>query len=99
MDGASSVHRQVVDIAVMLRRQVVDFPVMAQLQIPLVSFSRPLRFPSLQYIDGVIDVLVAQVQQICAKLWEIVEIPQLQLVSPGQVVARPLCATTSAHGR
>ena len=55
--------------------------------------------PQLQYIDGVFDVLVAQVQQICAKLWEMVEIPQLQLVSPGQVVARPLCATTSAHGR
>ena len=43
------------------------------------------------------DVLVAQVQQIRAKSWETVEIPQLQLVSPGQVVARPLCATTSAH--
>ena len=55
--------------------------------------------PQLQYIDQVFDVLVAQFQQICAKSWETVEIPQLQLDFPGQVVARPLCATTDAHGR
>ena len=36
--------------------------------------------PQLQSIDGVFDVLVAQVQQIRAKSWETVEIPQLQLV-------------------
>ena len=42
--------------------------------------------PQLQYIDGVFDVLVTQVQQICAKSWETVEIPQLQLVSPGQLL-------------
>ena len=35
--------------------------------------------PQLQYIDQVFDVLVVQFQQIRAKLWETVEIPQLQL--------------------
>ena len=34
----------------------------------------------LQFIDQVFDVLVVQFQQIRAKLWETVEIPQLQLV-------------------
>ena len=36
--------------------------------------------PQLQFIDQVFDVLVAKVQQIRAKSWETVEIPQLQLV-------------------
>ena len=35
--------------------------------------------PQLQYIDQVFDVLVVQFQQIRAKSWETVEIPQLQL--------------------
>ena len=35
--------------------------------------------PQWQYIDQVFDVLVAQVEQIRAKSWETVEIPQLQL--------------------
>ena len=38
-----------------------------------------IEIPQLQYIDQVFDVLVAQVQQIRAKSWETVEIPQLQL--------------------
>ena len=36
--------------------------------------------PLLQFIDQVLVVLVVQVQQIRAKSWETVEIPQLQLV-------------------
>ena len=39
-----------------------------------------IEIPQLQFIDQVFDVLVAQVQQIRAKSWESVEIPQLQFV-------------------
>ena len=49
-----------------------------------------IEIPQLQYIDQVFDVLVSQVQQIRALSWETVEIPQLQLVSSGHVVARPV---------
>ena len=52
--------------------------------------------PQLQYIDQVFDVLVEQFQQIRSKSWETVEIPQLQLVVSGPVIACPLCATTGA---
>ena len=47
-------------------------------------FSRSIlptsEIPQLQFIDQVLDVLVAQVRQIRAKSWETVEIPQLPLV-------------------
>ena len=58
--------------------KVVDYPVVAQRQFPLVLYT--IEILQLQYIDQVFDVLVAQVQQICANTWETVEIPQLQLV-------------------
>ena len=56
-----------------------------------------IEIPQLQYIDQVVDVLVAQVQQIRALSWETVEIPQLLLVTFWtRSLTCPLCATTGA---
>ena len=94
MDGASSVHRQSGGYCRYAAETGRRFPCHGAVADSLGLVLQTTEIHQLQYIDGVFDVLVAQVQQICAKSWEI---PQLQLVSPGQVVARPLCATTSAH--
>ena len=97
MDGASSVHRQSGEYCRYAAETGRRFPCHGAVADSLGLVLQTTEIHQLQYIDGVFDVLVAQVQQIRAKSWETVEIPQLQLVSPGQVVARPLCATTSAH--
>ena len=55
--------------------------------------------PQLQYIDQVFDVLVAQVQQIRAKTWETVEIPQLQLEFSWTSCCSPVACNNSALGR
>ena len=56
--------------------KVVDMPV-ASMTGAWGRQCRKLRHPQLQFIDQVFDVLVAQLQQIRAKSWETVEIPQL----------------------
>ena len=87
MDGASSVHRQSGGYCRYAAETGRRFPCHGAVADSLVLQITEIH--QLQYIDGVFDVLVVQVQQICAKSWETVEIPQLQLVYPGQVVARP----------
>ena len=99
MDGASSVHRQSGGYCCYAAETGRRFPCHGAVADSRGLVLQTTEIPQLQCIDGVFDVLVAPVQQIRVKSWETVEIPQMQLVSPGQVVARPLCATTGAHGR
>ena len=75
--------------------KVVDYPVMAQRTFPLVPLQQTTEISQLQSIETVVDLLVVQFQQIRAKSWE----TSCNSNSPGQVVARPLCATTVAYGR
>ena len=58
-----------------------------------------IEIPQLQFIVQVLDVLVAQVQQIRAKSWETVEIPQLQHVFSWTSCCSPVVCNNSAHGR
>ena len=79
VDGASlQFFDRVVVLAVILQRTGRRHPchgTVADSLGPIV-----IEIPQLQFIDQVFDVLVAQVQQIRAKWWETVEIPQLQLI-------------------
>ena len=77
-------HVAVFKVSPQARDQVVDIPVVVQTQIPMVRFT--IEILQLQYFDQVVDILVVQVQQVRAQSWELVEIPLLQLVSPGQLL-------------
>ena len=85
------------DIAVKLQRQVVDIPVMAQLQIPLDRL--PQRFPSCGSFVRCSMSLLRRSSRFVRSRGRRSRSHSCSSISPGQVVARPLCATTSAHGR
>ena len=76
MDGASSVHRQSGGNCRYAAETGRRFPCHGPVADSLGLVLQTTEIHQLQYIDGVFDVLVAQVQQICAKSWETVEIPQ-----------------------
>ena len=80
-----------------LQRQVVDIPVMAQLQTPLDRL--PLRFPSCSTMIRCSMSLLRRSSRFVRSRGRRSRSHSCSSFSLEQVVARPLCATTSAHGR
>ena len=94
VDGASlQFFDRVVVLAVLLQRQVVDIPVMAQLQDLLDCL--PMRFPSCRCSMSSLRRSSRFVRSRGIRSRS----HRCSSYSPGQVVACPLCATTSTHGR
>ena len=72
-------------------------PIMAQLQIPLGRL--PFRFPSCSSLIRCSMSLLRKPSRFVRSRGRRSGSHSCSSFSPGQVVARPLCATTGAHGR
>ena len=84
---------------VVVHVKVCDYPVMAQRLFPLVQCSRPLRFRSCSTLIRCSMSLLRSSSRFVQSRGRWSRSHSCSSISPGQVVARPLCATTSAHGR
>ena len=78
---------------------VVDYPVMVPRSFPLVQFSRPLRFPSCSTLIRCSMSLLRSSSRFVLSRGRRSRSHSCSSNFPGKVVARPLCATTDAHGR
>ena len=84
-----------IDMPVVVHVKVVDYPVC----FPWSSYSRPQRFPSCSLLIRCSMSLLCRSSRFVRSCGRRSRSHSCSSFSPGQVVARPLCATTDALGR